>query len=164
VVDAREDFRPLYRTMLGLGVVAVLILALGFATLLRFAPPGQRTGLRAHVVGVFPYNPEVEQVAGPAMTRFQRDQPFAAQIDWDQLPASMTVAARWYDSLDAEVGVVGPARAADLARMGALVPVRTPPGFHANLPGTYTLFVVRYANGQPVELLGTESVVVLADP
>ena len=164
VIDARDDLRPLYRTMLGLGLVAVLILALGFATLLRFAPPGQRTGYRAHVAGVFPYDPDAAQVDGPPMTRFARDQPFAAQVDWDQLPASMTVAARWYDSLDSEVGNVGPAPAADLARMEALVPVRTPPQLHANLPGTYTLFVLRYAGGQPVELLGTQSVVVLSDP
>jgi hypothetical protein len=164
VIDAREDFRPLYRTMLGLGLVAVLILALGFATLLRFAPPGQRTGYRAHVVGVFPYDPAAGQVNGPPMTRFRRSQSFAAQVDWSRLPETMTVAARWYDSLDAQVGDVGPAPAADLARMEALVPVRTPAQFHANLPGTYTLFVVRYSGGQPVELLATQSVVVLSDP
>jgi len=164
VSNAREDFRPLYRTMLGLGVVAVLILAVGFAVLLRFAPPGQRTGYHAHVVGVFPYDPRAGQVDGPQATRFRRDQPFAAQIDWDQLPSTIRVSARWYDSLDAEVGDVGPAPAADLARMEALVPVRTPPDQRANLPGTYTLYVLRYSGGQPVELLGTQSVVVMNDP
>ena len=35
---------------------------------------------------------------------------------------------------------------------------------HANLPGSYTLKVVRYAGGQPVELLDNESVMVLLDP
>jgi hypothetical protein len=45
-----------------------------------------------------------------------------------------------------------------------VVPVRTPPELHANLPGSYTLVVVRYAGGQPVELLGSESVVVLRSP
>lgn len=164
MIDAREDFRPLYWTMLGLGVVAVLILALGFATLLHFAPPGQRTGYRAHVAGVFPYDPEAGEVDGPPMTRFRRDQPFAARVEWDQLPETITVGARWYDSFDSQVGAVGPAPAGDLARQEAVVAVRTPPGFHANLPGTYTLYVVRYSGGQPVELLGTDSVVVLADP
>lgn len=163
MIHAREDFRPLYWTMLGLGLVAVLILALGFLTLLRFAPPGQQTGYRAHVLGVFPYDPDSGIVNGPPMTRFQRDQPFAAQVDWSQLPPSMTVGARWYDSFDSEVGRIGPARAADLDRQEALVPVKTPPGYHANLPGTYTLFILRFSGGQPVELLGTDRVVVLSD-
>ncbi len=164
MIDAREDFRPLYWTMLGLGAAAVLILALGFAILLRFAPPGQRTGYRAHVVGVFPYDPTSGRVDGPPGTRFRRDQPFAAQVAWERLPATMVVAATWYDSLNSQVGQVGPAAAADLAGSEALVPERTPPGFHANLPGSYTLTVVRYSGGQPVELLGSESVVVLRDP
>jgi hypothetical protein len=38
--------------------------------------------------------------------------------------------------------------------------VMTPPGLHANLPGNYTLAVVRYARGQPVELLGRSVVLV----
>jgi hypothetical protein len=163
-MDAREDFRPLYRTMLGLGVVAVVILALGLATLLRFAPPGQRTGYRAQVVGVFPYDASAGQVDGPPATRFPRDQPFAAQVAWEHLPAGMVVAARWYDSLDSEVGSVGPAAAVNLADQEALVPVRTPAEYRANLPGSYTLIVVRYAGGQPVELLASASVVVLRDP
>lgn len=162
--DPREDFRPLYWTMLALGLAAVVILALGFVTLLRFAPPGERTDYRAHVVGVFPYDPTSGRVQGPPATRFHRDQPFAAQVAWEQLPPSMVVAARWYDSLDSEVGRVGPAPAADLARRETLIPVRTPPEFHANLPGSYTLVVVRYSRGQPVELLGSQSVVVTRDP
>jgi hypothetical protein len=164
VNDTREDFRPLYRTMLGLGGVAVLILSLGFATLLRYAPPGQRTGYHAHVVGVFAYDPGSKRIDGPPMTRFRRDQPFAAQVDWERLPPAMVVAANWYDSLDSEVGHVGPSAAGDLAGHETLVPVTTPPEFHANLPGSYTLVVVRYSGGQPVEVLGSESVVVLRDP
>jgi hypothetical protein len=163
-MDAREDFRPLYRTMLGLGIAAVVILALGLATLLRFAPPGQRTGYRAQVVGVFPYDTGSGHVNGPPTTRFRRDQPFAAQVDWQDLPPAMVVAAHWYDSLDSEVGSVGPSAAAVLSGQEALVPVRTPPEFHANLPGSYTLIVVRYSGGQPVELLASETVVVLRDP
>jgi hypothetical protein len=149
--------------MLGLGLAGIVILALGFATLLRFAPPGERTDLRAHVVGVFPYDPASGRVDGPPATRFRRDQAFAAQVAWEQLPPSMVVAARWYDSLDSEVGHVGPEPATDLARHETLIPVRTPPEFHANLPGSYTLVVVRYSRGEPVELLGTHHVVVLRD-
>lgn len=163
-MDAREDFRPLYWTMLGLGAAAVLILGLGFATLLRYAPPGQRTGVQAHVVGVFRYDPTQGRIDGPPMTRFPRNQPFAAQVDWSKLPPGMVVAARWYDSLESEVGLVGPAPASELADREAVVPVRTPKDQRANLPGNYTLAVVRYSGGQPVELLGTESVVVLRDP
>lgn len=163
-MQAREDFRPLYWTMLGLGLVALLILALGLAVLLRFAPPGQHSGYRAHVAGVYPYDARSGRVDGPAMTRFRRDQPFAAQVEWDRLPPSMVVAARWYDSLDTEVGSVGPAPASALADRDALVAVVTPPAQHANLPGSYTLKVIRYSGARPVELLGTESVVVLYDP
>jgi hypothetical protein len=163
-MQAREDFRPLYWTMLGLGVVAVLILALGVVTLLRFAPLGQHTGYHAQVVGVFPYDSKSGQVAGPPGTHFRRDQLFAAQVEWDRLPATMVVAARWYDSLSSQVGSVGPEPAGRLAGREALVPVVTPPDLHANLPGSYTLKIERYAGGRAVELLDSEGVVVLHDP
>ena len=163
-MHVREDFRPLYRTMLGLGLVAVLILALGVVTLLRFAPPGQRSGYHAQVAGVFPYDSRSGQVDGPPSTHFRRDQPFAAQVEWDRLPPSMVVAARWYDSLDSQVSGVGPKSAGLLASQQTLVPVVTPPDVHANLPGSYTLRIIRYSGGQPVELLDSERVVVLHDP
>ncbi len=164
MADVQEDIRPLYRTMLLLGVAAILVLALGFAVLLRFAPPGQRSGYRAHVVGVFAYDPGTGTPIGTPMTRFHRQQPFTAQVDWSDLPAAMVVGARWTDSLDDEVGTVGPQPAGGLAASGVLVPVKMPPEFHANLPGTYTLTVVRYSGGQPVELLASATVVVLRDP
>ena len=163
-MQAREDLRPLYWTMLGLGLVAVVILGLGLATLLRFAPPGQHSGYRAHVAGVYPYDTRSGQVDGPAMTHFRRDQPFAAQVEWGLLPASMVVDARWYDSLDSEVGRVGPEQAGRLASRDALVPVITPSNQRANLPGSYTLKVVRYSGSRPVEVLDTEYVVVLSSP
>jgi hypothetical protein len=160
----REDFRPLYWTMLGLGAVAVLILGLGVLTLLHFAPLGQHTGYRAHVVGVFPYNARSGQIDGPPMSHYRRDQPFAAEVDWSQLPAGMMVGARWYDSLESPVGSVGPALAGRLAARNALVPVTIAPERHANLPGSYTLYVVRYSGGQPVEPIDVESVIVVHDP
>jgi hypothetical protein len=164
VVDMKEDLRPLYLTMLALGFAAVLILAMGFALLLRYAPPGQRTGYRARVVAVFAYDPATGLPAGPPTTRFHRQQPFTAQVDWGGLPPSVIVSARWTDSLDDDVGTVGPEAAGTLAEHQVLVPVRTPAEFHANLPGSYTLTVVRYSGGQPVELLASASVVVLRDP
>ena len=163
-MQAPEDFRPLYWTMIGLGLVAVLILGLGIATLLRFAPPGQHSGYRAHVSGVYPYDSRSGQVDGPTMTRFRRDQPFAAEVEWGQLPAAMVVDARWYDSLGSEVGKVGPEPAGRLASRGALVPVITPRDQRANLPGSYSLKVVRYSGSRPVEVLDTEYVVVLSSP
>lgn len=164
MVDAFDDLRLLYRIMLALGVVGVLILALGFLVLLRFAPPGQRTGYRAQVVGVFACSPTSCQPNGPPMTRFHRNQRFTAQVDWSGLPRDMVVGARWTDSLDDDVGTVPPERAGTLADDETLVPVSTPPEFHENLPGLYTLTVVRYAGGQPVELLARTSVVVLRSP
>jgi hypothetical protein len=164
VADTQDELAPLYRTMLLLGLVGIVILALGFAILLRFAPPGQRSGYRAQVVGVFPYDPERGRTTGPAATRFRRDQPFAAQVDWRELPSAMIVGARWTDSLDDDVGTVGPTSAGTLASQEALVPVKVQSAFHANLPGSYTLTVVRYAQGHPVELLASANVVVLRDP
>ena len=164
MVDVQEDLRPLYRTMLALGLVAILIMALGLGLLIRYAPPGQRTGYRAHVVGVFAYDPSTGIPVGPPTTRFHRNQPFTAQVDWSALPSSVVVSARWTDSLDDEVGSVGPEPAGALAEHQILVPVKTPPEFHANLPGSYTLTVLRHADGRPVELLASATVVVLRDP
>jgi hypothetical protein len=149
--------------MLALGLAGLLVLALGFAVLLRFAPPGQRTGVRAHIVGVFPCDPVACQPSGPRAIRFPRDQRFTAQVDWSSLPRDMVVGARWTDSLDDEVGTVTPQPAGLLADHEVLIPVTTPPEFHANLPGLYTLTVVRYSGGEPVELLARASVVVQRD-
>jgi len=166
MVDTHDDLRPLYRIMVALGVISVVILASGFALLLRFAPPGQRSGYRAHVTGVYAYDPATGSITGSAMTRFHRDQPFAASVDWGNLPAGMLVSARWTDSLDDEVGSTQPTpvAAGQLASQDALVPVRASREFGSNLPGRYTLTVVRYARGQPVELLATARVTVLRDP
>jgi hypothetical protein len=150
--------------MLALGVVAIVIFALGFVIFLRFAPPDQATGMHAQVVGIFPYDPVQRTVHGPASMRFPRGEPFAARVNWADLPSRVVVGAQWYDSLDEAVGGVAPAPAADLAARDALVAVRTPPGFHENLPGRYTLAVVRYAAGRPVELLARRTVRVEPGP
>jgi hypothetical protein len=146
--------------MLTLGVVALVILGLGLVTLYRFAPPGQATGLKVRIVGVYPYDPVQHRITGAASTHFNRDQPFAVRVDWFGLPADVIAGARWYNALDEPVGGVGPASARTLAAENSPVPVMTPPGLHANLPGPYTLAVVRYSRGQPVELLGRAVVLV----
>ncbi len=150
--------------MLALGAAGLLILVLGLVVFLRFAPLGQRTGLAARVIGVYAYDPVQRTVAGPAATRFPRTQPFAARVSWASLPSGVVVGATWYDSLQDPAGSVGPAPAARLAAGDGLVPEHVPPGLHGNLPGTYTLLVLRYADGRPVEILARTAVVVEHGP
>jgi hypothetical protein len=157
IVSQRDDFRPLYRTMLGLGTAAIFILALGFLFFLRFAPPGQATGLRARVEGVYAYNPSTGTVHGRPSATFPPDQPFAARVDWSSLPSKVVVGAHWYSSLEPENGGVGPTQAGTLAQRRALV---VGPHRGENLPGQYTMVVARYSGGRPVELLARTSVLV----
>jgi hypothetical protein len=160
IVSQRDDFRPLYRTMVSLGAVAVVILALGFLFFLRFAPPGQGTGLKARVEGVYAYDPSTKRIHGSAATSFAPDQAFAAKVDWSSLPATVTVGAHWYNSLEQETGGAGPSAAGALARQGTLVVPTLPRRGAENLPGQYTMVVARYSHGQAVELLGRTSVLV----
>src|SRR5438105_4397482 len=154
IVSQRDDFRPLYRTMLGLGMVAVLILAFGFLFFLRVAPPGQATGLWVRIVGVYAYDPSTKRVHGSPATTFSPDQTFVARVDWASLPPTVRVAAHWYNSLEQEIGGVGPSLAGGLARQGTLVVERVPRSGADNLPGEYTMVVARYSKNQAVELLG----------
>jgi hypothetical protein len=163
-MKSSDDFRPLYRTMVGLGLVAVVILAVGVVTLARLGPFGQHSGYHARVDGFYRYDSRTGLVVGPSSTHFQRDQQFAARVEWNRLPPSMVVAARWADSLGTQVGGVGPEPAGQLASERALVPETIPPPLHANLPGNYTLYILRYKDGQPVELIDTAYVQVLLDP
>jgi hypothetical protein len=163
MVESQRELRPLYSTMLVLGLAAILIFALGFVIFLRFAPLGQATGQRAHVLGVFAYDPTHRDVSGAPSTQFSRTQPFAAEVDWAGLPPTMVVAAQWYNTLGEAVGGLAPDSALNLAGREALVAVRTPPGLHANLPGHYTLTVVRYSGRRPVELLARQVVLVVPD-
>jgi hypothetical protein len=152
--------RPLFRVMLTLGIVALVILALGLVTIYKFAPPGEATGLKVRIVGVYPYDPVQHRITGAPSTHFARTQSFAARVGWSGLPPATVAGARWYNVLQEPVGGVGPATTSSLADGGGVVPVMTPAGLHGNLPGQYTLAVVRYSLGQPVELLGRQSVLV----
>jgi hypothetical protein len=160
VIQARESLRPLFRLMLTLGVVALVILGLGLATIFRFAPPGQATGLKVRILGVYPYDPVQRSITDGPSTHFARTQAFAARVDWPALPGSVVAGAHWYNTLGEPVGGVGPAPVRVLAGADAVVPVMTPPDLHANLPGDYSLVVARYSRGQPVELLGRTVVLV----
>jgi hypothetical protein len=72
----------------------------------------------------------------------------------------VTVGAHWYNSLEQEIGGVGPVPAGALARDRALVAQAPPPAGADDLPGQYTMVVARYSHGEAVELLGRTSVLV----
>src|SRR2546423_1435276 len=146
--------------MLALGFVAIVILVLGFLFFLRVAPPGQQTGLRARVLGVYAYDPQTKRIFGPPSTTFAPNQPFAAKVDWSSLPPKVTVGAHWYNSLEQEIGGVAPSPAGTLAGQGTLVVETLPRGSKENLPGRYTMVVARYSGNQAVELLARTSVLV----
>ena len=158
-----DEVRPLYRAVVGLGIAALLILGLGIADFLYFEPFGQHTGTTARVTGIYRYDASSHRVVGEPATRFTVDDAFAAVVDWSSLPSSMTVAARWYNSLDVTVGGVGPAPAGRLSGH-EVVPVKLPSGFSKNLPGQYVFVVERISGGQPVELLAREQVLVRRTP
>jgi hypothetical protein len=158
-VTPRDEIRPLYLTMLTLGVVALVILAAGLVDFFAFEPLGQSSGAHATVKGVFHYDPATGQVSGPDRQRFSADEPFAAVVDWTSLPPTMEVAARWFNTLGTTVGGAGPAPAGQLTDH-PIVPVKTPPGFRHNVPGDYNFVIERYREGQPVEVLARRLVYV----
>ncbi len=160
MIQLGRELRPLTRTIQALGLVSVLILVAGFAELIVFEPLGQHTGTRARVTGVYAVEGSSGRPVGDPQTHFGRDQNFAAIVDWSSLPPAMTVSARWYDSLDQTVGGVRAEPASGLAARGVVVLERRSPEFHHNLPGHYTLVVLRHAGGQPVEVLARRTVLV----
>lgn len=158
-VASYDQVRTLYRTLLLYATVGVVILAVGLLEFVYFEPPGQSSGIRAHIVGVYAYDPATGTVSGPSKTEFSRSQQIAAVVDWTSLQGNLTVDARWYDTFGDIVGRVGPGTPADLARQ-MIVPVVTPTGLHHLLPGHYTFVVERIQSGMPVEVLGRRIVVV----
>jgi hypothetical protein len=154
-----DQLNVLYRTLLIFAAVGVLILAVGLVEFVYFEPPGQATGIKARIIGVYQYDPTTRQIMGPDRSEFPRDEEFAAEVDWSSLPANLTVDARWYDSFGTIEGKVGPGTAPDLAGQ-RLVPVEVQQGYHYVLPGRYTFVVERLSDGIPVEVLGRRFVVV----
>jgi len=154
-----DPVRSLYRALLVFDVVAVLILAIGLGEFLYFEPPGQATGLKATIVGVYLYDPATHATSGTDRRTFLRTQQFAAVVDWSSLPKEIDVDARWYDSFQAMVGRVGPGNPAELANQ-TTIPVGLPTGTKYNLPGQYVFVVERLESGVPVEVLARRIVLV----
>ena len=154
-----DPVNTLYRTLLLFDIVAILILAIGLVEFLYFEPPGQNTGLKATVVGVYQYDPATNKTFGPDRGAFTRTQLFAAVVDWKSLPPNITVDARWYDSFQSIVGSVGPGTPAQLANQ-PIVPIALPTNLKHNLPGQYVFVIERWTNGVPVEVLARRIVLV----
>ena len=154
-----DPVRSLYRALLFFDIVAIVILAIGLGEFLYFEPPGQSTGVKATITGVYKYDPTTHTTSGPDRRIFARTEQFAAVVDWTSLPQNTTVDARWYDGFEAMVGRVGPGTPPQLAGE-TTVPVAVPAGLKHNLPGQYVFVVERLDNGVPVEVLARRIVFV----
>ena len=153
-----DPVRTLYRALLVFDVVAIVILAAGLAEFVYFEPPGQSTGLKATIVGIYQYDPATKTTSGPDRRTFARTQQFAAVVDWSSLPQNITVDARWYDTFGAVVGKVGPGSPVQLTDQTTIPVVHA--GLKYNLPGQYIFVVDRLENGIPVEVLARRIVLV----
>jgi hypothetical protein len=154
-----DPVRSLYRALLWFDIVAIIVLAIGLGEFIYFEPPGQSTGVKATIVGVYQYDPTTRMTSGPDRRIFARSDQFAAVVDWSSLPQGITVDARWYDSFEAIVSRIGPGTPAELADKPT-VPVGVPTGLKHNLPGQYVFVVERLENGVPVEVLARRIVLV----
>ncbi len=154
-----DQLRTLYRTMLVFATVGVLILIAGLIEFVYFEPPGQASGVAAHVAGVFAYDSSTGETSGSDRSEFPRTQQFAAVVDWSSLPDNITVDAKWFDAFGDIVGKAGPGTPSELAGH-RIVPVVVPPGFHHSLPGRYEFVVERIKGGFAVEVIGRRFVVV----
>ncbi len=154
-----DQLRTLYRTMLVFATVAVVILAVGLVEFVYFEPPGQTSGAKAHIVGVYRYDPGTRQTVDGDQSEFPRTGEFAAVVDWASIPDTLIVDARWYDDFGSLRGSAGPGHPSQLASE-PIVPVLVPPGNRYVLPGRYTFVVERIQNGVPVEVLGRRLILV----
>lgn len=159
-MNPADDLRPLFRTVVALGIAGLVILAVGLVEFFAFEPLGQHTGVKARVVGVFRYDPDSRQTSGPSSARFAADQDFAAVVDWSSVPGDTLVGAHWFNSLGSDVGGIDPRPASAMTDADRSVPVKVPEGFHANIPGEYLFVVERFRDGQPVEVLARRLVLV----
>ncbi len=154
-----DQLKVLYRTLLVFATVGTVILAIGIVQFVYFEPLGQTTGVTAHIVGVYQYDPTTKTTIDGDRSEFPRTEEFAAKVDWSSLPNNLIVDARWYDSFGSLRGQVGPASPSSLADK-SVIPVDVPPGFHFVLPGRYTFVVERFKDDVPVEVLGRRFVLV----
>jgi hypothetical protein len=156
---AYDQLQVLYRTLLVFATVGVVILGIGLVQFAYFERPGEETGVKARIVGVYRYDPGSHMTAGSDRSEFARSDEFAAVVDWSSVPANLVVDARWYDTFGSMRGSVGPAKAGDLGSDG-MIPVQVPEGFHYVLPGRYTFVVERFQDGVAVEVLARRFVLV----
>jgi len=154
-----DQVRTLYRTILVFATVGVLILIIGLVEFVHFEPPGQASGAKARIVGVYVFDPATGTTSGSDESQFAHTQQFAAVVDWSSLPGGIEVDARWYDAFGDVVGRAGPGTPEQLAGH-QVVPVVVPSGFHHSLPGSYTFVVERLQDGIPVEVLARRIVLV----
>jgi hypothetical protein len=154
-----DQLQTLYRTLLVFATVAVVILAIGLVEFVYFEPPGQTTGAKARIVGVYQYDASTGSTAGPDRSSFARSEVFAAVVDWSGLAPDLSVDTRWYDTFGNIVGRVGQSTPAQLGPR-SIVPVTVPQGLHHNLPGHYTFVVERLQGGLPVEVIARRIVLV----
>jgi len=158
--DTYDPVRTLYRTLILFAAIGIVILVAGLFEFLYFEPPGQTTGVQAHIVGVYEYDSGTQKTSGPDKRTFARNEHFAAVVDWSSLPTDITVDARWYNSFQVVVSQVGPGTSAQLANQ-TVVPVAVPAGLKYNLPGQYIFVVERISGGVPVEVLARRIVLVV---
>jgi hypothetical protein len=154
-----DQVRTLYRTLLVYTAVSMLVLIAGLVEFVYFEPPGQHSGLKATIAGVYQYDLERNTTIGPDRSSFPRTALFAAVVDWSSLPKDVVVDARWYDGFGNVVGSVGPATPHKLAGE-TVVPVHVQAPFMHLLPGRYIFVVERYEGGEPVEVIGRRVVLV----
>ncbi len=159
LAGARDPVLTPYRTLLAYGVFGILVFVAGFFEYLHFEPFQAGSSARAHIAGVFKYDPSTKTTTGPDRASFARSDEFAAVVDWSGLPDTLDVEAIWYDSFENIVGSVGPGTPSSL-REQTIVPAAVPQGLKYHLPGQYIFAVERLAGGRPVEVLGRRIVFV----
>jgi hypothetical protein len=155
-----DQLHTLYRTLLVFATVGAIILSVGLVQFVYFERPGEETGVKARILGVYEYDLATMKTTGPDRSEFPRSDVFAAVVDWSSVPSQLVVDARWYDTFGSMRGEVGPGHATDLSGE-SVVPVEVPPDLHFVLPGRYTFVVERLdATGVPVEVLARRFVLV----
>jgi hypothetical protein len=154
-----DETLPAFRLMLVLGLVGVVILAVGLAQFVTFEPAGQKTGQVARIVGIYDWDPQARATAGANKDHFRTNEPFAAVVDWSSLPPDLLVGAAWFSGgFAVGAGGIGPAPAGSLGPHSA-IPVNI--GEERFPSGHYQFVVERFSRGIPVEVLARKTVVVL---
>ena len=158
--STHDQLHTLYRTLLVFATIGAIVLSIGLVQFVYFERPGEETGVKARIVGVYEYDPTTRMTIGPDRSEFPRADVFAAVVDWSSVPSQLVVDARWYDTFGSMRGEVGPGHPTDLSA-ASIVPVDVPPNLHFVLPGRYTFVVERLdADGVPVEVLARRFVLV----